>query len=179
VEADLATVQPEAVVPHGPFDLAVCRLVLMYQADPAATLRRIATLLRPGGRIVAIDVLHDPHYPCFEPPLPAAQRIFRLFCALVDRKGGTVEVARQYAALCADAGLRLVQQRVWGGVADDPRDYVDLYRDILLSMRGSLVTQGLATEDDIVTLVQDMEAARDSVQLGITTLQIEMVAEVP
>jgi hypothetical protein len=56
---------------------------------------------------------------------------------------------------------------------------VDVYRDILLSMRGYLVTQGLATEDDIVTLVQDMEAARDSVQLGMTTLQMEMVAEVP
>ena len=38
----------------GPFDAAVGRLVLLYCADPAATLGRIATHVRPGG-IVAFQ----------------------------------------------------------------------------------------------------------------------------
>jgi ubiquinone/menaquinone biosynthesis C-methylase UbiE len=179
VEADLTTMQPDMLAPHGPFDLAVCRMVLMYQADPVTVLRRIATLVRPGGRIMAVDVLHDPHYPCFDPPVAAAERILRLFFALVERRGGTVEVARQYRALCVEAGLRLVHQRGWFGVADDPRDYLALYRDILLSMRHTLVAQGLTTEEDIDVLAQEMETAREAVRFGTMTLMMEMVAEVP
>jgi ubiquinone/menaquinone biosynthesis C-methylase UbiE len=179
VEADLSTVRPETVAPHGPFDLAVCPLVLMYQADPAAVLRRIATLVRPGGRIVATDVLHDPHYPCFDPPVPAAERIIRLFFALVERKGGTTEVTRHYRALCAQAGLRLVEQRGWFMVAPDPGDLVTQYRDLLLSMCGNLVACGLATEEEIAALAREMDAARDAVQFVAASLVVEMVAEVP
>jgi hypothetical protein len=64
-------------------------------------------------------------------------------------------------------------------VAHDPRDYLALYRDILLRMRSNLLALRLTTEDDIEALVQEMEAARDTVQFGTTTLMVEMVAEVP
>lgn len=36
---------------HGPFDAVVGRLVLMYLADPVATLKRAAALVRPGGLV--------------------------------------------------------------------------------------------------------------------------------
>jgi ubiquinone/menaquinone biosynthesis C-methylase UbiE len=176
VEADLTSVRPEMLAPHGPFDLAFCRLVLMYQADPAAVLRRIAMLVRPGGRIVAVDILHDTDYRCFDPPVPAAERILRLFFALVERRGGTVEVARRYRALCAEAGLHLVDQRGWFTVAPDA---CDRRRDSLLGMRGTLVAEGLATEEDIEVLAKEMETARDTVQFGTSPLLVEMVAEVP
>src|SRR5215472_11217263 len=41
----------------GPFDLAFTRLFLMHQADPVRTLGQIASLLRPGGWIVAHEAL--------------------------------------------------------------------------------------------------------------------------
>jgi SAM-dependent methyltransferase len=41
----------------GPFDAVVGRLVLVYQPDPAATLRALARLVRPGG-IVAFQELN-------------------------------------------------------------------------------------------------------------------------
>src|SRR5712671_5674014 len=44
----------------GPFDLALTRLFLLYQADPARTLRRIAGLLRPGGWVIALEPLRSP-----------------------------------------------------------------------------------------------------------------------
>jgi ubiquinone/menaquinone biosynthesis C-methylase UbiE len=180
VGADVNALSPTVGAQVGIGDLAFARLVLMYQVDPAATLRQIATLVRPGGHIVATDVLHDPHYPCFDPPVPAAERIIRLFFALVERRGGTVEVARHYRAVCEAAGLRLVSQRGWFAVAQDPRDHLALYRDILLSMRGTLVAQSLATDEEIETLAQEMDAARtENVQFGTVTLLVEMIAEVP
>jgi SAM-dependent methyltransferase len=42
--------------PGGPFDAIVGRLVLMYVPDPAEVLRRQATVLRPGGWIVPIEL---------------------------------------------------------------------------------------------------------------------------
>src|SRR5580698_3832896 len=50
----------DAAALGGPFDLAFTRLFLMHQADPVRTLRHIADLLRPGGRLVAQEPLHSP-----------------------------------------------------------------------------------------------------------------------
>jgi SAM-dependent methyltransferase len=41
--------------PGGPFDAIVGRLLLMYVPDPAAVLRRQATVLRAGGLVVPIE----------------------------------------------------------------------------------------------------------------------------
>ena len=41
--------------PGGPFDAIVERLVLWTVPDPAALLRRQATVLRPGGLVVPIE----------------------------------------------------------------------------------------------------------------------------
>jgi ubiquinone/menaquinone biosynthesis C-methylase UbiE len=42
--------------PGGPFDAIVERLALMYVPHPAAVLRRQATVLRPGGLVVPIEL---------------------------------------------------------------------------------------------------------------------------
>jgi SAM-dependent methyltransferase len=42
--------------PGGPFDAIVERLVLMWIPDPAALLRQQATVLRPGGLVVPIEM---------------------------------------------------------------------------------------------------------------------------
>jgi ubiquinone/menaquinone biosynthesis C-methylase UbiE len=44
----------------GGFDAAVGRLVLMYRADPAEALRRIAAQVRPGGLVVFQELDLDP-----------------------------------------------------------------------------------------------------------------------
>ena len=50
----------DAAALGGPFDLAFTRLFLMHQADPVRTLRQIADLLRPGGRLVVQEPLPSP-----------------------------------------------------------------------------------------------------------------------
>ncbi|HYQ80308.1 MAG TPA: methyltransferase domain-containing protein, partial [Anaeromyxobacteraceae bacterium] len=44
----------------GPFDASVSRLVLHHVLDPAAFVRRQVELLRPGGVLLAADIVTDP-----------------------------------------------------------------------------------------------------------------------
>src|SRR5215470_9313894 len=48
-------------VPDAPLDAIVGRLVLMYQAEPAAALAKVTKHLRPGGAVAFIE-------PWFMPP---------------------------------------------------------------------------------------------------------------
>ena len=48
--------------PGGPFDAIVERLALWLDPDPAAVLRRQATVLRPGGLVVPIEADVSPIY---------------------------------------------------------------------------------------------------------------------
>ncbi|AIG64651.1 hypothetical protein CATYP_08830 [Corynebacterium atypicum] len=58
VLADAVSVTASGLARAGafaPFDAVVCRFVLWTLRDPVAALRRWATLVRPGGRIVCVD----------------------------------------------------------------------------------------------------------------------------
>jgi SAM-dependent methyltransferase len=54
IEGDVNEGGLDAVAAHGPFDAVIGRLVLIYQPQPAATLRKLARLVQPGG-IVAFQ----------------------------------------------------------------------------------------------------------------------------
>jgi ubiquinone/menaquinone biosynthesis C-methylase UbiE len=60
IEGDLATVEPP-----GTFDALIGRLILMYQPDPAGTIRRFLPLIRPGGRVAfhEVDFEHAVMFP--------------------------------------------------------------------------------------------------------------------
>jgi SAM-dependent methyltransferase len=179
VAADVNALEQTKALVWEQFDLAYCRAVLMHQSDPTATLRRIARLVRPGGRIVALDGLADPNYPYCVPPVPAVRRIRGLFDTLVDRKEGTLGVVRQYRRIRELAGLRLIEQRGSFWVPDDPREVLTWYRDFLLSMRGNLMAQNLASDAEIDALVQEINAAQDTVEFVAGILLVHMIAEVP
>jgi ubiquinone/menaquinone biosynthesis C-methylase UbiE len=178
IEADVNALDDASSL-WGKFDLAHCRLLLMYQPDPAATLRRMSRLVRSGGRVVAVDFLRDANYPRFHPPVPASERINHLFFALVERRGGTPDVAQQYRRLCEEANLRLIEQRGWFWVADDPGDLLALYRDAFVSMRPSLVAENLTTDEEINALVRETDTARCTTEFGAYVLMVAMIADVP
>ena len=95
------------------FDAVVGRLVLMYQTDPAAVLRRLSAMVRPGGVVaflegIALPPLAWPHRPLY------AHTIERLL-ATFDRSGAKV-----------DMGLRLHHAVRRGG---PPRAGISARRD--------------------------------------------------
>jgi ubiquinone/menaquinone biosynthesis C-methylase UbiE len=78
VQAALDTVAITDLCPPGPFDLAYVRRFLVHQPDPSGSLRRIAGLVRPGGRVVAHEIPPGTGYPALTPPVPALQRVDEL-----------------------------------------------------------------------------------------------------
>jgi SAM-dependent methyltransferase len=67
------------------FDAVVGRLVLMYLVDPAATLRRAATRVRPGGLICMHEA--DLNYLLTSPPTPLGQQVSAWFVAALEKGG--------------------------------------------------------------------------------------------
>ena len=179
VQGDINTLRPEAVCPPGPFDLAFCRFVLVQQADPAATLRVIAALLRPGGRIVAQDILDDPWHPSYHPPVPAVERFWRLSLEELRRTGVATDTARRYPALIAAAGARLLSQRGHFSLPD-PNDHLPLVESALLTMRRTWIEAGLTTDTEIDQLLEQLCQAEATLGRFCTgPLIIEAIAEVP
>jgi hypothetical protein len=46
-------------------------------------------------------------------------------------------------------------------------------------MRGSLVVENLATDEDVDALAREMDAARDTATYATGPLNVEMITEVP
>src|SRR5262249_50086331 len=53
-ERDLVTDR----LPEGPFDFSWCRWVIAFVTDPALVIRKLASVLRPGGRAIFYEYGH-------------------------------------------------------------------------------------------------------------------------
>ncbi|HLN69452.1 MAG TPA: class I SAM-dependent methyltransferase [Streptosporangiaceae bacterium] len=90
--------------PGGPFDAIVGRLILMYVPDPAAVLRRQATVLRAGGLVVPIE-LDIP----MARALPATPLVSQALAWVVEafaRGGIQPALGTRLWAILGEAGLR-------------------------------------------------------------------------
>ena len=67
----------ELTLPAGGFDAVISRSVLMYLADPAASLARLRTGLRPGGRLAA-STWSGPEEVTMAAPVPVIRRLLEL-----------------------------------------------------------------------------------------------------
>jgi ubiquinone/menaquinone biosynthesis C-methylase UbiE len=77
VQADVNAMHREMVCPPGPFDVAVCAQFLNNQPDPAATLRRIARVVRPGGHLVIQSPVLFDQVPRSQPEVEALDVMMR------------------------------------------------------------------------------------------------------
>jgi SAM-dependent methyltransferase len=89
--------------PGGPFDAIVERLVLWSAADPAAVLRRQATVLRPGGLVVPIE--YDFSAARSLPETPLATQVGSWVLEAFAR-AGIVGIGPRLWAIVEEAGLR-------------------------------------------------------------------------
>ena len=97
IQANINDVSANEVSPHGPDDAVFCRAFLSHEPNLAHTLGRMASLIRPGGHIIAHEWLFGPHRPQSEPDVPE----------LLRRTGGSTrfcsarEYRRTYPAITA------------------------------------------------------------------------------
>jgi cyclopropane fatty-acyl-phospholipid synthase-like methyltransferase len=90
--------------PGGPFDAIVGRLVLMYVPDPAAVLRRQATVLRPGGLVVPIEL--DIFTARSLPATPLASQALAWVVDAFAKGGIQPSLGTRLWAIVQEAGLR-------------------------------------------------------------------------
>jgi 2-polyprenyl-3-methyl-5-hydroxy-6-metoxy-1,4-benzoquinol methylase len=86
------------------FDAVVGRLVLLYQKDPAATLRRFAQFLRPGGIMVFHEIDSTVQNPSW-PPCAVWDDTYRLVSEVFLANGTPPDFGRRLNRTFLDAGL--------------------------------------------------------------------------
>lgn len=99
VVADLDAHEPDGLV-----DAVIGRYVLLYQDDPAATLRRYARYLRRGGVLIFHDIDMTNNYPSW-PPCPAWDDYYRLITNAYLTTGAAPDFGRRLSNTFYAAGL--------------------------------------------------------------------------
>lgn len=137
------------LVLDGPFDAAVGRFVLMYQADPVEVLRRVADHVRPGGVFAFQEwTLTDPFISY--PRSPLWQYISDVGVETARRAGTQMEMGfGMYPAFVA-AGLsapRTIAERPVGGGPDYPG--YEYLAGLMRSMLPLTERFGVATAEEV------------------------------
>ena len=141
-----------------PFDAVVGRYVLLFQADPAATVRRLARHLQPGGVIV----FHEPDLSFVRsfPPAPLYDRCCRWVAETFRLAGTEANMAERLYAAFVHAQLPAPTMRmhtVIGGGAGIG-DWLNAVADLAGSVLQAMEQLGVATaaEVDVATLAERM-----------------------
>jgi SAM-dependent methyltransferase len=143
VEGDPATVEFDA-----PFDAAVGRYVMMFQADPPAMLRAVAKHVRPEG----IVVFHEIDWAGARtfPPAPLYERCCRWIQDVLERNGDDGRMGIRLHAAFVAAGLPAptlgLEALVSGG---EDLERIRFVTEIVATLQESMVRMGIATAAEI------------------------------
>jgi SAM-dependent methyltransferase len=108
-------------LPNGPVDAIVGRLVLMYQVDPAAALKKLTPHLRPGGVVAFLE----PWFRVPSGPDSTTKRALTCIVETLRRSGAHVDLGPRLHRVFLTAGLPLPYMRL--ETAMDPREDSPLY----------------------------------------------------
>ena len=143
------------------FDAVVGRLVLMYMADPADTLRHLATHLHPGGIVAFQEVDFTPYTAALHPDTPLANQLIEWGRTVFEHSGAHLEMGMELYKAFVEAGLPepiLHFEAPMGGPEDWPGfEYLaNSFRSLVPLMEA----YGIATADalDVDTLAARIQA---------------------
>lgn len=151
------------------FDAVIGRLVLMYQSDPAALVRRLAGLVRPGG----IVAFHEMATPLTRgvPEGPVLGNTRNWITGTVRQAGFEIDMGGKLGRTFIDAGLPTPTMILTGNVSVGPNSPVYAYfADTLRSMLpiGERLGVLTAQEVDIDTLTERLAAEAEELGSCIT-----------
>jgi SAM-dependent methyltransferase len=149
------------------FDAAVGRLVLMYVPDPAAALRRAASLVRPGGLVCLHegDLLYDWAAPMT--PLWAQMRAW--FLAVLERTNAATRMGLALYPTFVAAGLPAPELRLecWVGGGGDAAWAANVMRGVMpLMERFGIATAADLAPDTLADRLQDELRAANGIVIS-------------
>lgn len=157
----------DAIDVDEPVDAVIGRLILMHLPDPAATLRRLHTLVRPGGVISFSE--NDMSGARSTPAMPRFDHVTTGIMRSFEAMGLSARFGTTLHRVFADAGLGAPQLSLGTpiGTADDTdllAYAAEVWRLILpIAQRLGLVTDDLADIDNFVPCFREEALAADAV----------------
>ncbi|HXW79730.1 MAG TPA: class I SAM-dependent methyltransferase [Acidimicrobiales bacterium] len=140
------------------FDMALTRCFLMHQPDPVRALSQVATLIRPGGWIIAHEPLPAPPPRSF-PQLDALARYWEVVHETMVLGGAAPRAVEDLPRSARAAGLEVVEMSGFFKMVA-PQLGFDLHAATAAAVRERAVSLGIAAEK-IDDLVQELRSATD------------------
>ena len=164
------TGDPATISFERPFDAIVGRLVLMYQPDPVATLRRLATQVKLGG-IIAFQEFDVKAAKCY-PESPIFDLAKGLVTTALEQTGADNQMGLKLHASFIAAGLpapSMSLEACIGGGKDDPGSL--LIPEVVRSLLPAIEKLGIATAQQVqIDSLQERLRAEIEALGAITTL---------
>ena len=141
-----------------PFDAAVGRFILMFLPDPAAVLRSLSQLVRPGGILAFQDPSWAPIF-AISTQLPLWSAAASLMCETFRRSGANPEMGLALYRIFQEAGLPAPAMQMEVPLGDDP-DFIRWIYDVVCSLRPQIEQLNLSLETlgDFATLPERLQA---------------------
>jgi ubiquinone/menaquinone biosynthesis C-methylase UbiE len=149
-----------------PFDAVIGRYVLLFQADPASMLHRLAKVTRPGG----ILAFHEPDWSFIrsDPAAPLYEKCQRWVVDLFERVGTSTIMGSKLRRAFVDAGLASPTMRMQAvvGDAETAREWLRAVAELAITLAPSIQAHGIATPEDmdcdtlVERLIEDVAANR-------------------
>lgn len=113
----------EIDAPDDSYDIVHAHQVLQHVADPAAVLREMHRVVKPGGLVAARDVIYIAS--SWYPELPGLQKWMDVYQAVAASTGGDPNAGRRLKALALEVGFAQVESTasIWCFSSDADRDW--------------------------------------------------------
>ena len=131
----------------GSLDGAFARWLFCFLRDPVPVVERIASGLRPGGRVVLWDYLNY-RAARLEPPCAAFERVLAAVGKSWRRTGGDLDVGARLPGMLADAGCRVLELVPLVALARPGTPFWDWSRSFFFGYAPRLVGAGLLDKAD-------------------------------
>lgn len=144
----------EMRIPHevdnldGQFDAVVGRRVLCYIPDPVAAIRAIAQRVRTGGVVAFAEVDWTIWASHSYPPSAYYEQLWRWIQGAFKASGTHMAMGTRLYAVFVEAGLPPPTMTAAAGIGDASAA-LPFALNLLRSLRDKIISEGLATADDI------------------------------